>query len=396
MKSLRIVAAVTVVAGILFLATSRAFAVVETRVAALSTVSAASERPAAVGRPPLGPNPSSSANELRSVDALSASDVWAVGWYMTDQPDETNTLIVHWDGENWSQVPSPNPSSTANELYSVSVRSENDAWAVGWYVDDATAVSNTLILRWDGSTWTQVPSPNPGASGNSLIGVSVNSADDVWAVGIQYAGAGGKGSLILHWDGEAWSKVHSPDVNGLHRVSAASTTDAWAVGVRSSEFLHWDGEDWTRVKSHSPRTPFVWGVEAESETNAWAVGSYTNAAGNADTLMLHWDGERWSQFKTPTAGRLLFGVSSARPGYAWAVGQSGRIRRSGTLIYRWDGTHWSRVDSPNPSQTSSLLWDVSARSATDAWAVGSFGDESAGVDRVLILHWDGVRWTVGS
>src|SRR5215469_8327574 len=38
--------------------------------------------------------------------------------------------------------------------------------------------------HWDGTQWSIVPSPNPGAFINELSGVAAISANDVWAVGI--------------------------------------------------------------------------------------------------------------------------------------------------------------------------------------------------------------------
>jgi hypothetical protein len=64
-------------------------------------------------------------------------------------------LIFHWDGQRWSKVDSPNPSSIYGELLTVSASSGNAAWAMGGYVDDATEVETALILYWNGSHWAQ-------------------------------------------------------------------------------------------------------------------------------------------------------------------------------------------------------------------------------------------------
>jgi hypothetical protein len=339
------------------------------------------------------PNPSSVSNQLRSVTAPSAHDAWAVGLSLGDPDGSTSsTLIVRWDGTSWSQTPSPNPSSTRNELYSVSARTATDAWAVGWFVDDLTGVTKTLILHWDGVSWSEVSSPNPGDQGNTLIGVSVQSATDVWAVGTAYNTGTHADSLILHWDGTSWSRIRAPDVMTLRRVSAGSVTDAWAVGVKGAQPLHWDGTRWTQVPTHGPRTTWVWGLDAVTATDAWSVGSYLNSANHVDTLIQHWDGTRWSQIDTPTVGRGLMGVTILRPRDGWAVGHRG-LRRMTTLIYRWDGRRWSTVPTPNPSSSFNELWDVSALSARDAWAVGTYRDEVTEAERVLILHWDGTSWT---
>ena len=56
-------------------------------------------------------------------------------------------------------VPSPNQAGD-NALAAISVRSSSDAWAVGYYKPESAGFL-TLILHWDGSTWSVVPSPAP-------------------------------------------------------------------------------------------------------------------------------------------------------------------------------------------------------------------------------------------
>src|SRR6059058_2781047 len=100
---------------------------------------------------------------------------------------------------------SPNPSATANSLSSVSAVSGSDAWAAGYYSNSA-GVRKTLILRWDGTAWTQAPSPSPGSGDSQLRGVSAVSARDAWAVG----DAGDGVPLILRWNGTTWTRMASP------------------------------------------------------------------------------------------------------------------------------------------------------------------------------------------
>ncbi|HEU4479657.1 MAG TPA: fibronectin type III domain-containing protein, partial [Pyrinomonadaceae bacterium] len=106
----------------------------------------------------LSPNVSGSAlvtNQLLGVDALSDSDVWAVGWSQDPNgpPYAKRTLIQHFDGSSWNIVPSPNPlSDTQSVLNSVSGTSANDVWAVG-STHDGTFPGRTLIQHWDGTEW---------------------------------------------------------------------------------------------------------------------------------------------------------------------------------------------------------------------------------------------------
>jgi len=63
----------------------------------------------------------------------------------------------------------------------VTATSAGNAWAVGAYTV-GTADQKTLILRWNGTKWTHVPSPNPVPS-NDLTGVAASSGSNAWAVG---------------------------------------------------------------------------------------------------------------------------------------------------------------------------------------------------------------------
>jgi hypothetical protein len=78
------------------------------------------------------------------VDALSATDAWA----LADASNEQK--IVHWDGTAWSLVPL-NVATTRYpqfDLRSISAVSAGDVWAIG-----------TSIGRWDGTSWSFAANP---------------------------------------------------------------------------------------------------------------------------------------------------------------------------------------------------------------------------------------------
>src|SRR5437588_11575042 len=89
------------------------------------------------------PNGSRQVNELHAVSALSENDVWAVGVSYNTDRTLGSTLIEHWNGSQWSVVPSPNPSSTVNLLEAVAAVATNDLQAVGL----ATCTQNSILIR---------------------------------------------------------------------------------------------------------------------------------------------------------------------------------------------------------------------------------------------------------
>ncbi|MEO8289177.1 MAG: S-layer homology domain-containing protein [Chloroflexota bacterium] len=331
-------------------------------------------------------------NYLLGVDAISSSDIWAVGHYNPTRGIET--LIEHWDGSAWSIVPSPNPGTPdkyAFILGGVSAVSTNDVWAVGEAFLSGSGWQ-TLIEHWDGTAWSVVPSPSPGTYGNLLNAVSAVTANDVWAVGV-YEVTGSQ-TLIEHWDGNIWSVVPGPSigesVSELYAVSGVSANDVWAVGKfgvsgsgwEQTLIEHWDGNIWSVVPSPSPGTygNLLNAVSWVSANDVWAVGHYQPTGSIRQTLIEHWDGNTWSVVLSPDPGTVsnsLTGVSAISANDVWAVGLFSDSNVDKTLIEHWDGNTWSVVSSPNPGTTGNNLAGVSAVSAVDVWAVG-YIDNAAG------------------
>jgi hypothetical protein len=91
------------------------------------------------------------------------------------------TLIESWDGTSWTVVPSPNPGNFGSFIFlrGVSCTSAAACTAAGSYDN----FPRTLIDSWDGTSWTEVPSPNRGFYGSVLDGISCVSATACTAVG---------------------------------------------------------------------------------------------------------------------------------------------------------------------------------------------------------------------
>jgi hypothetical protein len=306
------------------------------------------------------------AGMLHAVAAVSSRDIWAVG--CSGSCNGPDSLILHWNGTTWSKVASPDPGPGLDELTGVSVVSASDVWAVGYDCDKANCdaegnVWSTLILHWNGTKWSTVASPDPSATTNQLFGVTAVSADDVWAAGAETPNPATlkSATLILHWNGTKWSRVSSPNVSG------ASNT--------------------------------IYGVDANSATSAWAVGNECDFFAcpypgvTTGTLILHWNGKTWSKVSSPSPGEennVLFGVSAVTSDDAWAVGDTSG--GNGSLVMHWNGTKWSRVASPDPGSQFNDLQAVSAASASDVQAAGN----QLGADlpyATLTEHWNGKAWS---
>ena len=353
-------------------------------------------------------------NALHDVACLVESECWAVGY---GESAGAQTLVERWDGSSWSIVPSPNVSAgkAANLLYGTTCPTETQCWAVGFYHNGV--VFQTLIERWDETTeagWAVVPSPNTSSTKHNLLtGVTCTAASDCWAVGYSDSnpGLGDDGgiarTLILRWNGTSWSRVASPNTsatqhNFLSSVACASASECWAVGhssdpgVAQTLILRWDGSSWSIVTSPnvSPQLNILQSVACTSGSDCWAVGFY-GAAGIPQTLIERWDGTSWATVTSPTTGSssLLAGVTCVSATDCWAVGRSPAGGDVQTLIEHWDGASWSIVPSPNTSSTeSNFLQGVACASPSDCWAVGYVASD--GIAQTLIDRWDGNSWAI--
>jgi hypothetical protein len=124
---------------------------------------------------------------LNSVTAISPTNAWAVG----SSPAPTGaqvTLVEHWNGTSWSVLPSPNLNTSygsANVLRSVAAVSANDVWAVGMFQNQNTNYHQhrTLTVHWNGVAWSLVSSPSPGASGE-LYSAAALPTGQLFATGL--------------------------------------------------------------------------------------------------------------------------------------------------------------------------------------------------------------------
>jgi hypothetical protein len=105
------------------------------------------------------------------------------------------TLTEHWNGSAWNIVPSPTPAGTFPQLNAVAARGSGDVYAVGLALPGGSGITQGLILRWDGSTWSQDPDPTGSTFGVLYAAASVPGAAQEWAAG--FTGPGPDQALVL-------------------------------------------------------------------------------------------------------------------------------------------------------------------------------------------------------
>jgi len=219
-------------------------------------------------------------SKLTGVAAISPQDAWAVGSTGTNT-GKTRSLIEHWNGSAWRQVPSPDPAGPKDELLSISAWSARNIWAVG----DSRFHGHmrTFTIRWNGVRWKNVWNPSSPSRQSSLRAVTVLGPTHAWAVGSS-SKAGAHQPLAENFAICTWrdSLVRSPSdgVVDLYALSVLPSDDGWAVGsigdAPKTLAERWDGSQWHFKATPELQTPAVLrGVAAVSGHDVWAVGSST-------------------------------------------------------------------------------------------------------------------------
>jgi hypothetical protein len=325
----------------------------------------------------------------------------AVGSYQTLSGTftlaETGTAAV-LTTESTANLPYP---STDSELNRVSCSAANACTAVGV----GNTRSQTLVERWDGSSWSIQNSPSPPGDYEGLMGVSCPGANSCTAVG-GGPGYGTEGATVAEsWDGTSWTVQRTPDTEPLPvRLSASScANDTSCMGVGwFTDFTgndvpvaeRWDGAGWTLMEpppgTASPT--HIAGVSCPSSTSCMAVGTQGQPA---TPFAEKWDGNGWSVV-SPAAPdgswpSTLTSVSCPSSDDCTAIGSvQDRATAVPPLIEHWDGSAWA--SEPDPGVTGGSLVSVACPAADNCTAVG---DISTGGGPAVpgAQHWDGSTWT---
>ena len=168
-------------------------------------------------------------NSLAGVAAIASNDVWAVGTQQPTNLTDPSTLVLHWDGSAWTIVPSANEDGS--HLLAAAGVASNDVWATG-YSD-----GGTLSEHWDGVSWSIVPTPNiAGGEPLFLNSVLALASNNVWTVGEFYQTRFSRSrSLTEQWNGSIWTVVRSanlgPSHNSLSSIDVTPNGTLWSVGT---------------------------------------------------------------------------------------------------------------------------------------------------------------------
>jgi photosystem II stability/assembly factor-like uncharacterized protein len=280
---------------------------------------------------------------LEDVQMRNRSLGWAVGgqWF---GPSASMVLRTTNGGESWEEQASP----VAVPLFGASFSSDSTGWAVG---------ANGAIIRTRnaGSSWQTQTSP----SAVDLYGVAVPNGLSGWAVG--EAGAWNKPGTILRTTngGSTWTTQTPPTTNDwdLNDIHAASTSEAWVVGVGGTVAHTTNGgSNWTTQPAGT--TEDLNAVTFVGTQQGWAVGNMGVIRHTAN------GGSSWTSQTSPAGSTWLYDVTFIDQNNGWISGDDGMVMHTSD-----GGTNWTL----QKSGVASWLFGIDAVDQDNVWAAGDKG-----------------------
>jgi hypothetical protein len=296
----------------------------------------------------------------------------------------------------WTRVASPNRGTVASALQDVvMVPGTSTAWAVGYSYDSNLAAYRTMTQRFNGTSWSIVPSLNASATGYSQLNrVDATSTTNVWAIG----------SLVERYNGTNWVAMSSPAGVAPRGLDVVSPSEVWVAGYSGSAatVAQWKNGTWTTRYTQASTGRHLTVFEAiavDAAGQVWAVGwdrDYDAPGRPVSSLVVHYNGTSWTREATPNPANrnTLNDVVVLANGEVFAVGVAQDTSGGGitprSLMLRRQGGTWSSLTVPKGEAGSQdQLLSVAAVSSTSVWSVGYYSSPSSGLYEPLLVHWTG-------
>ncbi len=307
-------------------------------------------------------------------------------------------------------VPASAAMVAPSALDSVACASSTRCVAVGVSFQTPSSHARSLVERWNGSSWSVMPSANGAATSTWLAGVACTSATSCMAVGnTTNSGYGGQ-AYAEQLVGNTWSTVGIPAGGTkalLSDIACTGAKNCFAVGEYTGNAgqkplaLRWNGQKWSIVSAALPTGLLggrLRGVGCASAAKCFAVGGTDDFRGGNVAIVERWTGTKWvieRQFTTPGGvAPELVDVSCPTTTRCRAVGNDGSADVR-TLAAAWNGSTWSLEASANRKfMPENYLLGVSCWTASDCFAVGEARESHSGPTHTLIERHSGTTWSV--
>jgi hypothetical protein len=277
--------------------------------------------------------------DVTDMAAVSPTEIWAVGEHKVRIGGDRHWRPAAWrfDGARWTEVRVPSPGYGDSAFNAVTViPGTRQLWAVGAHyasVGGWPSRPSPLAMRWDGRRWRQAAMPELQRAA-ILFDVAAIDRRTIWAVGTTMWPwqVDGGASLIVRNSGGHWRVVRAPDIGVLDEIAGGRTRDALAAG-RGSGVLRWNGDRWSKIpksRLHGSGRLEVSGVAFSTAGDAWLAGNLRRGQNPDDPtsfvpVTYRRTSSGWIRTAVARVGSPISvsAIDAATPHDVWVVGNVG-------------------------------------------------------------------------
>jgi hypothetical protein len=317
---------------------------------------------------------------LQSHDDGSGAALYAGGWFSAPGGGASDH-VARWNGDAWTffgggAIAHTNPYAGGVLCFAAYDAGGGRALYAGGVFDRVNGAPANHIARWDGTSWSAVPTSSAVVFPVAVTALTV--FDDGTGPAL-YTGGTQQVSIwstyyVLRWDGTQWTRIGNfpsyyvtAALTALEVFDAGSGPTLHALGVLG--LLHgWGGSD----SGMRGRWAAITGGFSPTQTNFWNAATlwpqtfdleghdgglfvagdftdvYVGSASLASRGVVRWDGNAWSSLAGGVTGSVE-ALLSHDDGSGARLYAGGRFTQAGGTsaanVAVWDGTTWSALGS---------------------------------------------------
>ena len=310
--------------------------------------------------------------------------IWCGGVFYNAGGIANADYLAKWDGATWDDI-------TGAEDFDGFVRdiifdANGNAYVCGGFTNCGDGDGDSIVkIDSDGN----VSSLGTGLNGWARTVVIDPNTGYIYVAG-SFTLAGGIANTIriAYWDGSNWNPLDTGLNNTVYDMTFAPNGDLWitglftnADGINGDYICYWDGTAFNRVGS-TELNAYVQAIIFDNDGKPIISGAFTNAGGNADAdYIARWNGSMWENLGTGFASGHAYSMIN----YDDKLYCVGNFSGAGGLslpdrIAIWFNGSWQALDIDLPG--SGIIYSIYITRDGSLYIGGAFSTTADGNARV--------------
>ena len=307
----------------------------------------------------------------------------------------TNTIVVKWDGTNWTQI----GNDIVGSIQRISIHENNQLYICGKFTVQNSSKPKYLAT-WNGTAWVGF-----GEGLNGLVtDITINRDGLLFATGSFQSSGNGQTTAekavkyVAVWDGLSWQPLPGGTIvkpsyaeniyfynDKLYLLGTIASINGTVVGNKSPIVQYTFPKE-----SDLGFNGRVLSMTNDIHGNIYVGGSFSEVGSTVLNNIAKWDGTKWTALGAGLEGDV-YTMTVDKYGNLYA---GGKFNLSGNTkvnhVAKWDGTNWTALSTGLDSNCHTL--------ATDGkyLYVGGMFNKAGGQPAKNIARWDLIEHTWSS